>query len=76
MSEPALVASDQVLELPELEGEPLPALSHLGHPVSAYLNGLAPSSRRRWRAPHAVAAVTVSSVVPAARLPAHRGRTS
>ena len=33
-------AEDQVLELVQLEGEQLPLLSHLSHPVAAYLNGL------------------------------------
>jgi hypothetical protein len=36
----------QRLDLVELETEQLPSLSQLGHPVIAYLNGLAPSSRR------------------------------
>jgi len=39
-------AEDQVLALVELEGEPVASLAQLGHPVTAYLNGLAPSSRR------------------------------
>lgn len=42
----AVDAADQALDPVELEPEQLPPLSHLGHPVSAYLNGLAPSSRR------------------------------
>jgi hypothetical protein len=41
-----LVPDGQVLDLVELEAEQLPVLSQLGHPVTAYLNGLALSSRR------------------------------
>jgi hypothetical protein len=41
-----ITAADAVLDLLELEGEQLPLLSDLRHPVTAYLNGLAASSRR------------------------------
>ena len=36
----------QFLDLVELGAAQLPPLSHLAHPVNAYLNGLTPSSRR------------------------------
>jgi integrase len=36
----------QVLDLVGVEGEQPSSLADLGHPVTAYLNGLAPSSRR------------------------------
>jgi hypothetical protein len=43
-TEPATVA--QVLDLVGVEGESPSSFADLEHPVTAYLNGLAPSSRR------------------------------
>ena len=39
-------ARRQALELPPFAGEELPSISDVSHPVQAYLNVLAPSSRR------------------------------
>jgi hypothetical protein len=40
------LAEEQTAALVELDAEAVACLSQLEHPVSAYLNGLAPSSRR------------------------------
>jgi hypothetical protein len=39
-------ARRQALELPPFAGEELPSIDDVSHPVQAYLNALAPSSRR------------------------------
>src|SRR5438105_3292145 len=39
-------ARRQALELPPFAGEELPSIGDVSHPVQAYLNALAPSSRR------------------------------
>jgi hypothetical protein len=36
----------ELLDLVDQQDDQLPSLADLGHPVAAYLNGLAPSSRR------------------------------
>ncbi len=39
-------ADEKVLNLVRLEGDQVASISEPGPPVAAYLNGLAPSSRR------------------------------
>jgi hypothetical protein len=74
VSELALVGSEQLLDLRELEGQPLPPFSHLDHPVVADLNGLAPPLRRPQVAALEAIAQRATQVYTAESMPWHRLR--
>jgi integrase/recombinase XerD len=69
-----ITAVDAVLDLVELEGEQLPLLSDLRHPVTAYLNGLATSSRRPQLSALDWIARRATQVYTAETMPWHRLR--
>jgi hypothetical protein len=70
--EPAALA--QVVDLVELDAEQPSSLADLGHPVTAYLNGLAPSSRRPQRAALEAIARRSTQVFDAETMPWQRLR--
>src|ERR1700730_8858061 len=72
MKEP--LAPAQVLDLPSLDIEQSRSLTDLEHPVTAYLNGLAPSSRRPQLAALEAIARRSTRVFNAATMPWHRLR--
>jgi len=72
MAAPALVLADQVLD--PADGEWLPALSDLRHPVAAYLFGLAASSRRPQLAALEAIARRATAVYTVETMPWHRLR--